>query len=623
MKDENAQAEETRFSGKYQRTVLDTIYQAYRPALVRGILYLLIGLVGRVILLGNSNLMGYWADFYCSPHSGVVCRPLPEWLAHRGPSGFVDLLIAATAIGFVLTYLFRLGVSRLSAEAVSLIYDETTLRTSRLPISFFDRHPAGRVMTRFSSDYNNVFRIFGGPLAEFLTLVFDLMAMTVLITIASPWLLPLWLTQAVLNTAAYYYFRPRLRIERRELARARSPGIAHFSESANGAGTIRAFGRQSVFRRRFAELNDAYLGQKKKATKVFLQFSLTTNLVTASVLLATALLSIRLAHSGRISVGSIGVAFVYLGLSAGILQSFFEWLGQFEEAMTGVERMDEYLRLDLEDGAKLPRTARFRTPHPRVTDETDRRPPSGGAPIQIEGLVMRYAKNLPPVLSGIDLSIRPGEKIAIVGKTGSGKTSLIQALFRLYPLESGVIRVAGFEAETGTPKAGAIDLKTYRSLLSYITQDATLFLGSLRENLDAIGNLEDRELARALRRVHFLPDATTDEEFLHWLDFSVQERGRNLSSGERQLVCMARCLLQDAPVVILDEATSAVDPKSEEILTRATEEFFRGKTQILIAHRLSTIRSCDRVVWLQAGSVHRLGPPDEVLGEFEHADLDV
>jgi ABC-type multidrug transport system fused ATPase/permease subunit len=264
----------------------------------------------------------------------------------------------------------------------------------------------------------------------------------------------------------------------------------------------------------------------------------------------------------------------------------------------------------------------------------------------VKDLWMRYREDLPAVLQGIDLRIAPGERLAVVGKTGSGKTSFVQALFRLYPIERGRIRVAGREAEVRTgparPSAGSgsgaqgadpafVDLREYRSLLSYITQEATLFLGTLRENLSAPSSdplagrdeRSDAPLVQALKRVQFLSPGASDEKYRHWLDYPVEERGRNLSAGERQLVCMARCLLQDSPVVILDEATSAVDPLSEEILTRATEEFFTGKTQILIAHRLSTIRSCDRVLWLQNGRVHRLGTPGEVLPEFERSELDV
>jgi len=313
--------------------------------------------------------------------------------------------------------------------------------------------------------------------------------------------------------------------------------------------------------------------------------------------------------------------------------------------MTGMERMNEYLRLPLEPGAKLPASATFHTGQPKETGSNlsyARVSAQKGVPVEISDLWLRYRPDLSPVLKGVNLEIRAGERLAVVGKTGSGKTSLVQALFRLYPLERGSIKVAGFEAEVRKeirdPSLLHVDLASYRSLLAYITQEPTLFLGTLRENLMAPGAQpqkkgeqaalgrtlpvhSEEEIIEALRRVQFLREDATSEEYQYWLDYQVEERGRNLSSGERQLLCMARCLLQNAPVVILDEATSAVDPRSEEILTRATDEFFQGKTQIIIAHRLSTVRSCDRVLWLQDGMVHRLGPPKEILPEFENADL--
>jgi len=623
-------AKESRFHGKYAKSLADTLYQAFRPALARTIGFLLLGMVGRFALLGNANLIGYWVDSFCV--DPVTCRPVPEVFSGFGSSDFLSLLGFATGVGFLFTLVYRIGISRISAEAVSRVYDETTLRTSRLPMSFFDQNPAGRVMTRFASDYNSIFRIFGGPLAEFIGLIFDLLVMSVLITVASPWFLPFWLLQAVLNFAVYRGFLPTLRKERRETARKRSPGIAHFAETAHGANTIRAYGRQSEFESRFSKLNDGYLSQRKKSMRAFVSFSVSMTAVTAGMFLITGLVSAVLVRSGQLSIGSIGVAFAYLGLSSNILQSFFEWLGQFEEALTGLERMNEYLRSDLEAGSMLPKSAQFQTGH--AVERTDATATRGsprqwdgvgdGASIDIRGLQLRYREDLPPILRGIDLQIRAGERIAVIGKTGSGKTTLVQALFRLYPIESGSIRVAGVEAHVnGSADSDVVDLQQYRTLLAYITQEATLFLGTLRENLKGPGAVQDQgdsQLVEALKRVQFLRTDATHEEYQYWLDYQVDERGRNLSAGERQLVCMARCLLQDTPVVVLDEATSAVDPRSEEILTRATEEVFVGKTQILIAHRLSTIRSCDRVLWLENGRVHRLGTPAEVLPEFERSE---
>ncbi len=617
-------AVETRFHGRYAGKMLDTLFQAYRTFFGRTLLMLALGFLGRLFLLGNANLIGYWVDSACRPPA--QCRPVPGFLQGFGSQDFLLLLCAMTALGFLLTVVFRVGISRLSVEAVSSIYDETTYRTSRLPMSFFDQNPAGRIMTRFSSDYNGLFRIFGGPIAEFLSLIFDLLAMTVLLAVAGPYLLPFWLLLAGLNFAVYRLQLPSLRRERRESALRRSPGIAHFAETASGASTIRAFGKQATFSQRFTLLNDAYLDQRLRATTAFSRFSLSMGLTTALVFLITGLASIQLVREGRVSIGSVGVAFTYLGLASSILQSFFDWLGQFEEALTGLERMNEYLRLPMEPGALLPATARFRTGHPKEDGDsaaTTRHvrlwdgKAQPGASIEVRDLWMRYRADLPLVLQGVNLDVRAGERLAVVGKTGSGKTSLVQALFRLYPIERGTIRVDGRDAESG--------LAPYRALMSYITQEPTLFLGTIRANLRADsppGEAADDELIGALRRVQFLRVDATDEEYRYWLDYPVEERGRNLSAGERQLICMARCLLQDSPVVILDEATSAVDPRSEEILTRATEEVFAGKTQILIAHRLSTVRSCDRVLWLQNGKVHRLGRPTEVLREFESADLE-
>lgn len=641
-------ADETRFQGRYGRSLRDTIYQAYKPALPLTLVCLAVGLVGRIALLGNANLVGYWVDSLCRPTPGNpgACRPLPSPLAGFTADDFLLLLLIANVIGFVFTLAFRTGLSRLSAEAVSRIYDETTLRTSRLPMTFFDQNPSGRVMTRFTSDYNAIFRIFGGPIAEFLSLVFDLLAMTLLITLASPWLLPFWVFQFGVNFAVYRFYLPRLRAARRELALKRSPAIAHFAESAAGAHTIRAFEREEIFARRFSRLNDGFLDQRKRTVTLFARFSFAMGVGTAFAFLATGLASWWLVSHGWIGIGAVGVAFAYLGLSSNILQNFFDWLGQFEEAMTGMERMNEYLRLPLEAGAKLPPDARFETGQPRETAPAAPLPhlvrAQAGVSVVIRDLWFRYRPDLPPVLQGIDVEIRAGERLAVVGKTGSGKTSLVQALFCLYPAEKGSIEVDGLQADTGRALQGgarALPLAAYRSRLAYITQEPTLFLGTLRENLMAPGaraeaqkdrpaglllpSHTEEEIIEALRRVQFLREQATDEEYRYWLDYQVEERGRNLSSGERQLLCMARCLLQDAPVVILDEATSAVDPRSEEILTRATDEFFRGKTQIVIAHRLSTVQSCDRVLWLAQGKVHRLGPPSEVLPEFERANLSV
>lgn len=586
----------------YTSSVFETLAHGYRPYAKRIVSAAVVGLIGRGLLLGNANMIGAWVD-------GRIDLELPR---------FLTLLGTMAGVGFVLTLTFRTLFSRLSAMAISQIYDEVTLRTSRYPMTFFDNTPAGRIITRFSSDYGNVFRLFGGPLAEFISIIFDLTMMLVLITIASPVFLIFVVFVTFLNYLVYKANRDYLRRLRRELSASRSPSIAHFAETTQGAPTIRAFRRSDSFRSRFDRLDSFFLNQKLKTTGGLVLFSFQMNALSALLLLTTGLASVYFVERGLLTIGSVGVAFTFIAMSGNTLQMFFEWLSQLEEAMIGVERLDRYLRLPIEIGNRLPARSAFRTYHARYSPDEERRmlqtrlTPERAASVHAKDLWFRYSEKLPWVLKGVTFDVKPGERIGIIGRTGSGKSSLIQAMFHLYPVGKGEILIAGQKANVDG--AGGADLNAYRRSIAFIAQEPVLFQGTLRRNLDIDGHCTDAQIFAALDRVD-LGDWVRSHP--RGLDLRVEERGKNLSLGERQLLCMARCLLQDAPVVIMDEATSAVDPQSEEILVRATEEFFKGRTQILIAHRLSTLLKCDRILWLDNGEVRRWGPTDDVLDEFE------
>jgi ABC-type multidrug transport system fused ATPase/permease subunit len=583
-----------------------------------------IGLIGRLCLLANTNVIGLWVDSFCRPSETLRCHPLPQFAQHFSNKDYVLLLLALSGMGFICIFTFRVIFSVLSAQAISQIYDETTFRTSRQPMSFFDNTPVGRIVTRFSSDYGNVFRLFGGPLAGLFSICFDLIAMLILISLASPYYLPIILVVTLCNYLIYKINIKGLREARRNLSASRSPSIAHFAETAQGASTIRAFIKQKSFATRFRNLDLHYLMQRLFTTRLILLFSFQINCMTSLLLLTTGFLAWWLLLKGVLTIGSIGVAFSFIALSGGTVQMFFEWMSQFEEAMVGVERLDHYLRQPLESGAHLPSAAHLPSPHFRHSSEDERmietssEKLSPSATVSFEDIWLRYREDLPFVLKGLSFQIEAGEKFGIIGRTGSGKSSLIQALFYLYPLQKGTIRVNGKAPALHLPafKENEIDLQLYRRHLAFIAQDPTLFRGTLRENLALDLPASDEKLFSVLTQVGLSEWASAEG-----LNQPVEERGRNLSQGERQLLCMARCLLQDAPVVVMDEATSSVDPQSEEILVKATEEFFRGKTQIIIAHRLSTLLNCDRILWLQNGEIHMIGTPDEVLPIFQRSNL--
>ena len=170
--------------GAFKKSVYQTLYMAYRPFLLRISLSLIFGFVGRGFILGNTNIVGYWIDSNCK--APMLCKVGPAFLKGFNDREYVILLAIMTTLGFILTLIFRTIFSRVSAQAVSVIHDEVTLRTSRYPMRFFDTTPAGRIITRFSSDYGNMFRYFGGPLAEFISIIMDLFLMILLIALASP-----------------------------------------------------------------------------------------------------------------------------------------------------------------------------------------------------------------------------------------------------------------------------------------------------------------------------------------------------------------------------------------------------------------------------------------------------
>jgi ABC-type multidrug transport system fused ATPase/permease subunit len=617
--------QETAFRGHYSKDVFDTLLLAYRPFLFKSVFLLLLGFVGRLLMLSNANVIGLWVDSFCNPQK-MQCKAGSKLFEGVSSGGYLKILVAMTFGGFVCLAFYRIVFSRMSAFAVSRIYDETTLRTSRQPIQFFDQNPVGRIVTRFSSDYSNVFRLFGGPLAEFCSIIFDLLSMIILVCVASPYYIPIIIAIGFVNYKIYRLNRDRLRVERRELSASRSPSIAHFSETTQGASVIRVFARQNVFLKRFLDLNDRFLGQRLRTQKAVLGFSLQMSTSTALLLVVTGIVGFELVQRGLVSVGSVGVAFTFIVLSGTSIQMFFEWLAQFEEAMTGVERLDNYLRRPLEPGLKLPAAREFVTNHPTYAKgeeeelQNSRLATATCASIQVENLWLRYGAESPFVLKGLNFTIQPGEKIGIVGRTGSGKTSFVQALFQLYPFAQGRILIDGKEAEVGQPTNDTehVDLSLFRRSLALISQEPTLFRGTLRQNLDLSQKVPESRLTDALTRVGL-------NQWLRaqplGLEATIEERGRNLSAGERQLLCMARCLLQDAPIVVMDEATSSVDPQSEEILVRATREFFKERTQIIIAHRLSTLDTCDRVLWLHEGEIRAFDKPSVVVPVFQATEL--
>lgn len=591
---------ESEFKGAYSKEVFQVLAWAYRPFLKSVIFWIGLGWMGRMLLMANTMMVGIWID-------SLSERPVPAYFEGWSATQYFDSLVALSLVGFVLTMFFRLAFSRISVKAISSIYDEVSVRVSRYPVQFFDRTPVGRIVTRFSSDYGNMFRMFGGPLSEFFGIVFDLAASLVLLYSAH-WLgLGFYFLLLGLNLVVYLFNKQKIRMARRDQSHLRSPGVAHFAETVQGAGVIRVFGKGSTFFTRFTLLDNAFIQAKFRAIRVNIIYAAQMMVSTYGIAFFTGVVGLWLISINKMSPGELASVMVLLNLAGSSFQMFFDWMAQLEDAFVGVERMNEYLRLPLEPDAELPSSAKFPTGHAvRVAQQTPTLlARSTALSLEIRDLWFRYAPDLPWILRGLDLRIEQGEKIGIVGRTGAGKTSLFQTLQGFYSHDKGKIIFDGQE----------LSRNEARSCMSVVPQDPVLFNASVRENLSLGENFDDKKLLEALEKVGLGPWLA---RFAQPLDTIIEEKGKNLSQGEKQLLVMARMSLISRPLVLMDEATSSIDPQTEEKLVRAMSRIFRGRTQIIIAHRLSTIESCDRILWLKDGKIELFDKPEVVLKLFQN-----
>lgn len=606
-----SQQKEVEFTGGFRKEIFSTLAMAYGPYKLPLIFALMLGFVGRLFLLANANVIGIWVDQFCKPSLEHICRPQPAFFANFTSQNFLALLLALTTVGFLFTAIYRIWFSILSAKAVSTLYDEVTLRTSRFPMSFFDNNPVGRVVTRFSSDYGTVFRLFGGPLAEFFAIIFDLVIFVLLISIASPNYIPVLLVTVAANYGLYRFNRNSLRSLRRDVSRNRSPSISHFAETTQGASTIRSFMREKSFSDRFKALDQSLIKDKGQLVKKIILFSAQMNVLTALLFLSVGLTALASFNSGAISVGDVGAAFGLVVLSGFTVQMFFDWMTQFEEALVGIERLDQYLRSPIEPQSSLPSSTKYKTAHSRrspaddkaLSDSFKNQPTS--AEVEFKNVSFRYSQNLPLILDDVSFKIPAGEHWGLVGKTGSGKSTITQILARLYPLQSGEISI-GINTSQETSN------EIFRQSFSLVSQDPVLFTGSLRNNLSA-SPFSDEQLLAILELVGLSRFSQASD-----LEFMIEEKGKNISQGEKQLISLARGLLQNTPFVVLDEATASVDPQTEEIMTQASEKLFQARTQLIIAHRLSTLEKCHKVIWLENGKIKRIDTPKVILALYSH-----
>ncbi|KAG8734470.1 hypothetical protein FRC11_009999, partial [Ceratobasidium sp. 423] len=421
----------------------------------------------------------------------------------------------------------------------------------------------------------------------------------------SPWFL---LAVAIILLAYYWiamYYRASAREVKRIDAVLRSSLYAHFGEAIGGISTIHAYQVSGQFKRE----NEHRMDLENRAywiTTVNQRWlSLRLDFLGSLLLLAVSLLCVGARFT--ISPAQTGVVVSYMLT----IQASFGWAvrqsAEVENNMNGVERIVYYAR-EIEQEAS--HDSDPREPGPSAW-------PSTGE-IKVQDAVVRYRPELPPVLNGLTLNIRGGEHVGIVGRTGAGKSTVTQALFRMMELSSGAITIDGIDI-------GQLGLRKLRSALTIIPQDPLLFSGTLRYNLDPFSVYDDARLWDALRRAHLVEPSKSDTSIekgsendlpsgRFTLDMQIQDEGSNLS---RSLVSLARALIRDTRIVLMDEATASVDYKTDRNIQLTIQEEFKNKTLLCIAHRLQTIIGYDKICVIDSGRVAEFDSPAKL---FENKD---
>ncbi|XP_037921935.1 multidrug resistance-associated protein 1 isoform X7 [Hermetia illucens] len=458
---------------------------------------------------------------------------------------------------------------------------------SRSPLSFFDTTPVGRILSRFSKDMESVDNSMPRYISDSIYCLFEVLATIVVISISTPIFIAV-----VVPIAIFYYFAQRFYVATsRQLMRlesvSRSPIYSHFGETVTGTPSIRAYGVQE----RFIDESDA----KVDANQVCKYPSIIANrwlavrleMVGNCIILFAALFAVL---GGQTNPGLVGLSVSYALQVTQTLNWLVRMTSDIETNIVAVERIKEY--------SETKQEAAWELENSKVGPNW----PENGT-VEFRGFKVRYREGLDLVLKGITFTVTGGEKVGIVGRTGAGKSSLTLSLFRIIEAAEGQILIDGVDIS-------ALGLHALRSRLTIIPQDPVLFSGSLRINLDPFNTCSDEELWRALEHAHlksFVKGLTAG------LNHEITEGGENLSVGQRQLVCLARALLRKTQVLILDEATAAVDLETDDLIQKTIRTEFKDCTVLTIAHRLNTIMDSDKVLVLDKGEIAEFDAPTLLL----------
>uniref|UniRef100_A0A8C2VPQ5 ATP binding cassette subfamily C member 3 n=1 Tax=Chinchilla lanigera TaxID=34839 RepID=A0A8C2VPQ5_CHILA len=473
-------------------------------------------------------------------------------------------------------------------QAARLLHNTLLQNKMRSPQSFYDTTPSGRILNRFSKDIWVIDELLAPTILMLFNTFYNSLSILVIIVASTPLFIVV-----VLPLAVFYGFVQRFYVATsRQLKRlesvSRSPIYSHFSETVSGTSVIRAYGRMEDFR----VLNDIKVDTNQRSCYPFIAsnrwLGINVEFVGTCVVLFAALFAVMGRNS--LNPGLVGLSVSYALQMTVSLNWMIRMMSELESNIVAVERVKEYSDTETEA--------------PWVVEGS--RPPEGWplhGEIEFRNYSVRYRPGLELVLKNLSLRVHGGEKVGIVGRTGAGKSSMTLCLFRILEAAEGNIFIDGLNVAD-------IGLHDLRSQLTIIPQEPILFSGTLRMNLDPFSRYSEEDIWRALELSHLQGFVRSQPE---GLDFECTEGGENLSVGQRQLVCLARALLRKSRVLVLDEATAAVDLETDDLIQATIRTQFETCTVLTIAHRLNTIMDYTRVLVLDKGIAAEFDSPTNLI----------